>query len=304
MTTPATRFVPVDLARLPAPQVIEPLDFEAEFDALRARLVAADPTLAPALALESEPAVKVLQLWVYELMRTRARINDAARACLLAHATGADLDNLAALLGVTRAQTTTAEGQPPVPEEDTRLRERTRLALQAFSNAGPAGAYRYWALTADPSVRDAHVDSPAPGEVRVTVLPADPDAVATDLLAAVAAVVTSDEVRVLTDGVVVEVATAIPFEVEAQLQPSSAGPGGTVVLAAAETALTNYLDSRKGLGRRISRSGLLAALHVPGVETVVLQAPAADVTPLPTQFAQATSRSVTLLALDTEEAAP
>lgn len=281
-----TRFAPIDLARLPPPDVIETLDFELVVERLREGLIAAAPELAPALALESEPAVKVLQVWAYEALRTRARINDAARACMLAYATGGDLDNLAALVGVSRA-TVPPAGPDELPglEDDARLRERARLALQAWSNAGPAGAYRYWAFTADARVRDVHVYSPEPGEVRITILPEDPTADPTALLTAVWQVVASDEVRVLTDNVTLVAAGAEGFEVNALISVADLSTA-PAVMAAAEAALLAYLEGRRGLGRRVSRSGILAALHVEGVETVALTLPAADVAPGQAKYAR------------------
>lgn len=288
------RFAPVDLDRLPAPQVIEPLDFEALFGRLRDALAEAAPELAPVLALESEPLVKALQVWAYEALRTRARINDAARGCLLATAAGSDLDNLAALLGVTRAETPPeAEGDLPGREADARLRERARLALQAYSSAGPAGAYRYWALTADSRVQEALVTSPAPGQVRVTVLPQAPLPAPADLLAAVTAAVTAPDVRVLTDSVTVQAATGVSFAVAAELRLAPlADPA--LVPAAAEAALAGWLAARRGLGRPVHRSALIAALHVAGVEAVDLTLPAADVLPGPAEVAEVGAITLTL----------
>ena len=95
----------IDLSLLPAPNVIEPLDYETLLADRKARLLALAPTaqqaeLAAVLALESEPLTQFLQETAYRELLLRARINDAARACMLPWATGADLDNLGALYGV------------------------------------------------------------------------------------------------------------------------------------------------------------------------------------------------------------
>ncbi|PJN94872.1 baseplate assembly protein, partial [Amaricoccus sp. HAR-UPW-R2A-40] len=95
-------FGAIDLSRLPPPDVVERLDFETILGAMKADLIARAPDLAPALALESEPAVKILEVAAYRELLLRARINDAARAVMIATATGADLDHLAALFGVAR----------------------------------------------------------------------------------------------------------------------------------------------------------------------------------------------------------
>ncbi|WP_296639314.1 baseplate J/gp47 family protein [Roseinatronobacter sp.] len=157
----STRFAQIDLSRLPAPEVIEPLDYEAMLAEMKAFVAERDPDLSAVLELESEPAVKVLQAAAYFRLLDRARVNDAARAVLLAHATGADLDNLAALLGVSRlvvapGDLIAAPPTAPVMESDMRFRARVQLSLQAFSSSGSAGAYRYWAITASADVLDAH----------------------------------------------------------------------------------------------------------------------------------------------------
>lgn len=281
-----TRFARIDLSRLPAPEVIEPLDYEGLLAEMKAHVAARDPDLAAVLELESEPAVKVLQAAAYFRLLDRARVNDAARAVLLPHATGADLDNLVALLGVARLVITpgdldAAPPVAPVMESDTRLRERAQLSLQAYSSAGPAGAYRYWAMTASADVLDAHVDSPAPGDVRVVVLK-DPSSATADavLVQTVTDVVTREDIRVLCDNVYVEVPTFLPVAVEAELDILD-GPDPAPVLAAAEAALDAYLAQTYRLGGSVTRSGIMAALHRDGVREVTLTAPAASVNAAP-----------------------
>lgn len=51
------------------------------------------------------------------------------------------------------------DGEPYTADGDDRLRERIRLAPNAFSTAGPELAYRYWAMTADPGIADVGVVS-------------------------------------------------------------------------------------------------------------------------------------------------
>jgi phage-related baseplate assembly protein len=276
------RFQPIDLSRLPPPNVIEPLDYEVLLAEMIAQVTALDPSLAPVLALESEPAVKVLQAVAYARLLDRARVNDAARAVLLATAQGADLDHLAALFGVARA--TISAGDPaalppvaPVLETDARLRQRVQMSLQAFSCGGPAGAYQFWAMTATPAVLDAQVDSPAPGDVRVVVL-RDPDAALSDdaMLSVVEQMVTRDDIRLLCDNVYVVLASPVPFAVTATLALFD-GPDAGPVLAAAEAAVRAFVAERYRLGASVTRAGLIAALYSAGVRDVTLTAPAANI---------------------------
>ena len=93
-------FSAIDLSSLPAPDVVEALDYETILDAMKQDLVARDPSFSA--LLESDPAMKVLEVAAYRELNLRQHINDSARAVMLAHATSADLDNLAANLNVQR----------------------------------------------------------------------------------------------------------------------------------------------------------------------------------------------------------
>lgn len=290
MSTPTPA---IDLSRLPAPDVIENLDYEA-------LLAAALERLGPDYVVsEADPAYKVLEAAGYRELLLRQRVNDAARAVMLPTARGADLDNLAALLGVERQVVTPADPEaiPPVEavyESDERLRLRTQLAPSAISTAGPVSSYRYHALSAGSQVLDVAVASPAPGSVTVTVLSREGNGLAdADLLAAVTAALNDESVRPLGDVLAVQSAAIVDYRVTAELT-IGAGPDSDAVLAAATAAVTAYADSARKIGRNVPRSALFAALHVAGVEAVNLTAPAADVAITPVQAAHATQIEVTV----------
>jgi phage-related baseplate assembly protein len=100
----------------------------------------------------SDPAVKVLEVVAYREMLIRQQFNERARQVMLAYATGSNLDQLGALLDVGRL----------AGEADTAYRARIQLAPEAFSVAGPASAYRFYALSAAPTIADASVPRPGP----------------------------------------------------------------------------------------------------------------------------------------------
>ena len=135
-----------DLASLPTPAVIETLSFETIFTELQTEFQSRYPDYSALLA--SDPAVKLLEVAAYREVLLRNRINAAAKASLLAFATGSDLDHLAAFYGVTRL----------LNENDEALRLRTRQRIIGFANAGGAAHYRYWALSASPEVADVEVE--------------------------------------------------------------------------------------------------------------------------------------------------
>lgn len=259
-----------DLASLPAPAVIEPLSFEAIFSELQTEFQSRYPDYSALLA--SDPAVKLLEVAAYREVLLRNRINAAAKASLLAFATGSDLDHLAAFYGVTRLMDETDEG----------LRLRTRQRIIGFANAGGAAHYRYWALSASPEVADVQVDSPQPGRVRISVLAkghaqAVPDAV----LEAVRAVVLRDDIQVLTDTVEVVAAELIPVLVQARLWLYPDAPIETT--QAVRDGFIAAFNTQAGLGWDLTCSWVIGQLQRPGVHKVQLLAPSADIRVLANQ---------------------
>lgn len=221
--------------------------------------------------------------------------NDAAKQMLLAYATDANLDQLGALMDVARLTVTEAtDTDDAVMEGDSAYRQRIQLAPHRYSVAGPEGAYIYHARSAHADVADATATSPNPGEVLVTVLASSGDGVpSNEVLAAVDAVLQDGEIRPMTDFVMVQAVELVDFTVTAELYVF-AGPDQTLILDAAEAALADHLDEVRKLGRDISRSGLIAALHVGNVQRVDLVSPAEDITISRAQIGNATVSSVTI----------
>ncbi len=277
MAEPST-FTAVDLSRLPAPTIVETLDFDTIYGQMLAQFVALVPDFDA--TVESDPAVKLLQVAAYREMLLRARVNDSARAVMPAYAIGADLDNLAALMGVARLVITPANeqtGAVAVLESDEYFRRRLVLAPEGYSVAGPEGAYIFHSLSASSDVLDASATSPATGEVRLTILARAGTGIASaELLSAVLAYVSAETRRPLTDYVTIQSAEIVQYAVEAEIR-TFAGPDGSIVIAEARARLAAYIANSHRLGRDITRSGIFAALHVEGVQNVVLTSPAADV---------------------------
>ena len=260
-----SNFTPIDLSKLPAPDVIETLDFETLLTDYINDFVARNPNYAT--LLESDPAIILMQVVAYREMLLRARINEAAKANMLAFASGSDLDNLAAFFGVNRLEN----------ETDERLRERTQLALEGFSTAGPIGSYIFHALSASNEVKSVSATSPNPGEVLVTILSNIGDGTASqDLIDAVSAKLNEDDIRPLTDQVTVQGAAIINYSVEAIIAVYP-GPSSAVIETEANNALNNFISERHGVGKVASLSGIYDALHVDGVKKVELISPVADV---------------------------
>ena len=253
-----------DLASLPTPAVIENLSFETIFAELQTEFQSRYPDYSALLA--SDPAVKLLEVAAYREVLLRNRINAAAKASLLAFATGSDLDHLAAFYGVERLS-----GEP-----DEALRLRTRQRIIGFANAGGAAHYRYWALSASPEVADVEVDSPQPGRVRISVLAKGEEQTVPDaILDAVKAVVLRDDIRVLTDTIEVVPAELIPVTVHARLWLYPDAPLETV--AAIQAVFASTLAACAGLGWDLTRSWIIGQLQRAGVHKVDVLSPTTDI---------------------------
>ena len=253
-----------DLESLPTPAVIEPLSFETIFTELQTEFQSRYPDYSALLA--SDPAIKLLEVAAYREVLLRNRINVAAKASLLAFATGSDLDHLAAFYGVTRL----------TDETDEALRLRTRQRIIGFANAGGAAHYRYWALSASPEVADVEVDSPEPGRVRISVLAkGEEQTVSNAVLDAVRAVVLRDDIRVLTDTIEVVPAELMPVTVHARLWLYPDAPMETLTSIQAVFAFT--LAACAGLGWDLTRSWIVGQLQRAGVHKVELLSPTTDI---------------------------
>jgi phage-related baseplate assembly protein len=185
------------------------------------------------------------------------------------------------IASVTNTSTTTGGS---APETDDHLRTRIQAAPNQFSVAGPIGAYRFFAIGADPSIVDAQIVSPAPGSVNVYVLtgpvtqqpapaPNSAGVANSALLAKVATVLNADTIRPLTDTVNVLAVTEVDYQITATVTLySDADPTATMV--AATTAVQELaLELAAKIQRDIVPSQIIAALSVVGVYGVTLTSP-------------------------------
>ena len=321
----SARFDVIDLAQLPKPQVVEEISFDAAKAALLADVEARYPGFS-ASTLESDPVVKLIETAAFRETLLRQRVNDAARSVMLAFSERADLDHIGAGYSVQRQVTDPGDpgALPPVPptlESDQDFRRRIQLAPEAMSVAGPRGGYVFNGLSAGEEPVEVSVEAPEPGKVTITyefaadgiaaavkdveayrsnpgevtviVMGWDGDGVPSSAaLQAVEQHLSSEYVRPLCDTVIVQAVSVINYTIDAVLEISD-GPEAPVVQAAAQTAVEAYAAGQHQIGRRVTESGLKAALTVEGVEKVRLTQPAADVEPTLAQTAYATGITLT-----------
>lgn len=265
----------IELSALPAPQVLEDLDYEETYQQELAGFRSFLGDNWDAL-LESDPVTKLLELGAYRRMQNRARVNDAAKALLLAFAQGSDLDHLAANVRLSRlvVQAENLSTSPPtaeVPEADDALRERIQLVYEGLTTAGPRNSYILHARNASGLVADATAESPSPAAVTVTVLSLnDAGEADADLLDTVLTRLSDDDVRPVGDRLTVRGAEILRYRIDALVHMTGGGPETEATLAECRRRLAAWVNPRRRLGVEVARSGIDAQLHIAGVARVDL----------------------------------
>lgn len=244
----------IDLSQLPPPEVVERLDYETILAELVADFLSRNEEYDA--FVESDPALKLLETAAYREYLLRWRINEAAKAVMVAHAEDANLEHLVALFGIRRAG----------GESDERLLRRQQLSLDRLSVAGPRGAYEFHALGADPTVKRVTLKTPTPGTVEVIVLGGEtedalPSAV---LLKKVESALDPNTVRPQTDTVKVLGGRNIIYQVAVTIYVE-AGPDREVVREAAEKRVLAYVRAAHRVGGVVHKSAITGAAQAPGV---------------------------------------
>ncbi|MFD2178524.1 baseplate assembly protein [Veronia pacifica] len=262
----------INIARLPAPHLVKPVDYRDTVDALadKAQL----DNLTPA-----DPAYRVALAAAYREILLRQDANEMCLGMTLAFARGDALDLLAENYYRDEQQRPiTRLKNPHTGEQETDDDFRTRLQLspEGISVAGPDGAYHFHALASDSDVKDACAFGPhsddfptAPGTVDLVVLSHQHNGKASDdLLNTVEQYLYPR--RPMTVKLNVRQATLKTFAIQARLT-LTAVPSPDAVIKAAYARCQQYLDEQHRLGGKVVRSKVDWALQVPGVDEVELQ---------------------------------
>lgn len=281
----------VDFSQLPAPNLIKELDFETLFNERKEKFIALYPAEEQAqwraiLSRESDPVVKILQENTYLEMLYQHKCNTDALALLIAFSEGSDLDHLALTeYGIIR-QIVTPEDlsvTPPLPavyESDERLKERCLLQYDGMNTAGSANAYRYFSLSADGRVDGVKIKSdeshPYLLDIVITQSDSDNGEASQELVDIVQAALSPDDVRPVCDRPTVISSTATNYQIEAQLFVGK-NAEDALLLEAANSRLDSYIQKSKKNGSSIRLSAIYAALHVDGINRVVITQPPADI---------------------------
>ncbi|MCF6438134.1 baseplate J/gp47 family protein [Pseudoalteromonas luteoviolacea] len=256
----------IELAKLPPPQVIEALSYDEIYKQMEQALLDKLPDHA---LLASDPAIKLIEVASYRELLLRQRINDAAKSVMLAFSQGSDLDNLGALFGIGRAEN----------EGDERYRQRIPLSLESYSMAGTKGAYEYHTFSANDKVRDVYVDSDSPGYVNIyALIDTMTQSQANEIKADIDDRLNDEDIRPITDKVVTQWVMPTIETLSAQIYLNIGANKQQVELAIMQ-ALDAFIAEHCKLGSEIPHSGIIDALHQPGVRKVKLLTPTEDLQP-------------------------
>lgn len=160
-------------------------------------------------------------------------------------------------------------------EDDDSLRERAFLAPEAFSVAGPSGAYEFFAKNYSPAIIDVKVLSPNPGEVDVIVLLEDGQIPESTFLDGLLEYLSDKERRPLTDNVSTNAPDVVNYNLDVTYYVSSDKSGILeTIQSRIESAINDYLNWQKNkIGRDINPSKLIRNIIDAGGKRVIINSP-------------------------------
>lgn len=165
---------------------------------------------------------------------------------------------------VSKAMNTTESANGTDAEDDENYRERIHLSNSTFSTAGPAKAYQYYAESADPSIIDVVIDSPSACVVDIYVLTED-GIPSQDILDAVEAICSADDVRPLTDQVNVNAPTEVSYDIEIKYYTTAEDEADCVATIEGEGGVIDQYKAWQAgaIGRNINPDKLMAMCMAP-----------------------------------------
>ena len=341
-----SRFIAPDLAALGDVPSVVPVDFEAIKQGRDEYLIAAlarNGVAYDVANLETDPQVIAYsEGGGYQEMNFRQRVNEAIRGLSLATAVGGDLDHIGATYpGVSRLSYGNDPDDQPANSQwdgvlgkwvelDDIFRDRITLAFEAFSTAGPEGAYKFHALELDGTrdISDAvvyseedeavytdtgtlHADAFSMGltatpfadradddpvnapEILIVILPTLAYGTADQpLLDRVFDACSATDVRPIGDNVRIEAAAVTDYNIAVTLHYA---PGADVstMIAAGQARLEAYAKARRRIGLPVQREVIGGRAAIDDSVVVEITAPVADVEPGSKGVAQVGTITVT-----------
>lgn len=160
-------------------------------------------------------------------------------------------------------------------EADESLRERIFSYPNAYSTAGPTGAYEYHTKAVSPEIGDVVVRSEKPGEIDVYFICSDGEMPGETLIQNVSDCLNDRNIRPLTDKVVVRAPETQEYDIYMTYYiPASSEAAVSTIRENVDTAVSAYnMWQTEKIGRDINPSRLIQKVMETGVKRVVVNSP-------------------------------
>jgi phage-related baseplate assembly protein len=182
-------------------------------------------------------------------------------------------------------------------ETDDHLRTRFKAAAERFSTAGSRAGYKYYALSANPSIIDVSVVSLLPGEVSIYPLVSGSITTPQQILDEVALACNDDKVRPLTDSVIVISPSPVNYEIQVDLTLFN-DVDEALVNTTVQAAVNEFSsDKARRMGRDVVREAVASLCMIKDkVYKANVIEPAVDVIVNESSFANCIGISVNIVA--------
>lgn len=178
------------------------------------------------------------------------------------------------------ANTESTVGGTDIEDDDT-LASRVYIAPSKYSVAGPEEAYRYWITEFNSSISDVYLSSPEAGQVLIEFILEGGELPNEAMVRSLADYLANENIRPLTDEVIVRLPTTATFNVNVQywINRSDINKAATIQ-AAVEQAVTDYVSWQQSkIGRDINPDKLISLMEQAGAKRVTVTEPVFSVMP-------------------------
>lgn len=160
-------------------------------------------------------------------------------------------------------------------EEIENFRERTRIAPEAFSTAGPEGAYQANAKKAHQNIIDVYAGCDTPGIALIVPLMKGGEPPTEEILQTIQNNLNEKSVRPMTDKVIVQAPETMNFNIDVTYYINSEDINyEQTIKQSVETAINNFAEWQKEkLGRGINPDKLIAEIIKAGAAKVEIRSP-------------------------------
>lgn len=174
-----------------------------------------------------------------------------------------------------KAENITVTGGGAEREDNASYYERIRESIESFSTTGTINGYKYAAKSVSSAVADVAVESPDPGVVDVRILMKDGQQATQSTLEEITKALNADDVRPLTDRVIVSVPDMVAFTVDVTyfiLKDDI--EAAKVVETKVNSAVEDYIKWQTGkMGRDINPSYLMQLMMEAGAKRIEIRQP-------------------------------